>query len=417
MLRNSWRAVPLALRVASIMTVLVEFWNVFQPSFGSTETFIDILRARESIEFAALIAAIVGALELVEIVPIRRRFGARLITAGWMMSLTLSCLYLVLTIKESWMPSWGLQVMSWIWFGCAAAIGVGFAWIAWKKPVIAIAGCAVWLIAHSPPPVSRWLYDNHHTTLQQVGLALYLLGTLGLLALAMVAVSDVPAGFVIPEPRRAKFGYRMLEHSMWWRLMATVLLILLTFMIAGARDPSAISTAITLSSLISGGTFMWFAFGAFTIARSNIEGVSRALFIAAGLGSGWCGAITLSKLASGYGADARTHAFEFVLPLVAAITLVLVAIGIAKYAANAGAVELEGKAWSLVWLVVILQVGSSLMQYALRHGEAREGILLLTVLLVICGVVVIASTARVAGAAAESITDEAPLELPVAKLI
>ncbi len=415
MLRTCWRAVPLALRVALILTVAAELCELFQFAIGSTETFLEWMVGMQGIQFAARVAIVVGTLELVQIVPLRRRFGAKLIAAGAIASFTASCLYFVAALEPSWLPSWGETVVAWGWYGSALAVGVGFAWIAWKKPVIAIVGAVVWLNANSP--VSTWLYANHHAMLQHIGFVLHVLGTLSLLALAMVAVSDVPTGFVIPEPRRAKLGYRMLEHSMWWRLMATVLLILLTFMIAGARDSSAIAIAITLSSVISGVTFAWFAFGALTVARSNIVGVHRGLFVAAAFGSAWCGAVTMARLSSAYGAETFTHAFELALPVVAAVTLVLIAIGITKYAAKAGAVELAGKATRLIWLVIILQVGSSLFQYAMRRGQARDELLLFTLLLVGAGIVVIASTARVAGAAAEHVTEDVQADLPVAKLI
>lgn len=211
----------MALRVALIATVFVEVCDVFAPFFGSTEVYIKFIVGRQGINFAARIAWVVGA--LVQIVPIRRRVGSKLIGAGEIMSLLSSCFYFTVSLKQSWMPSWGQEVMPWGWFGFAVAVGAGLVWIAWKKP------------------------------------------------------------------------------------------------------------------------------------------------------------------------------------------------GIAKYAANTGAVELEGKARRLIWLVVILQFLSTLMQ--LRRGEARGSILLLTVLLVISGTVVIASMARVAGAAAESIADEAQPDLPVAKLI
>ena len=109
MLRTSWRAAP---------------WPCESHIVG-----------RQGINFAARIAWVVGALELVQIVPIRRRVGSKLIVAGEIMSLLSSCFYFTVSLKQSWMPSWGQEVMPWGWFGFAVAVGAGFVWIAWKKPV------------------------------------------------------------------------------------------------------------------------------------------------------------------------------------------------------------------------------------------------------------------------------------------
>lgn len=429
----SWRAIPLALRIAAILTLLVAVIGVVQHQVSHDfAMLIKISMARSAISVAIKGLALFGALELADILPRPAALGARLAAAGWAITLALSVFDLMLSFSQSFAQS-AETFVRWTWFLALLAVGVGLAIAAWRKPAIALVGAALWLLTDHPPPLEDWFVKQFadRSTLFLVQLGFHALQGVSVLLLAGAAVGGVPHDFAVREPERLRRGFSGLATSMWIRVLSVSMLPLLALIMTGSRGDNAVKMmtyAIVAAAIINIGSLFVFAWGALEAARSRHLEVSRGPLLVAATAALWCAGLALYQTPEVYqmmtggrdrfGEDSGiATAFSIVAPFVAAAAVVAATIAISGFANRRQQLDLGTRAHTVGVVFVLLQAANlAVMHWMLPEARSNGSGLMILLLALGCALAGIVMFAKLARDAAALVTDHAP-KLPTATML
>jgi hypothetical protein len=415
----SWSKIPLALRIAVVLVLALAALAIggrWIPSYTSSERFY---LARAGGTFAARCFAAVGLLELAALLRGRAALGARLAAAGSASTIAITVITNVISMRESWADA-SVTTFQWLWWAATLALGVGLVLAALRRPVVAIGAGVLWLAMARPPVFESWfwkqLIDHPDARYAITCTQLVLQGAIVLL-LAGVAVADVPDGFAIREPQRIRSGLARIAGALWLRLIALVIIPLVTIVVMGGdgHNLEALSYTTVAAGFVAMVGFLGLGLGALEVARSNRAELHRTPFYAAAAGSLWCAGVTLYQLPQlyrmwfaertsflGERAEAIAGAFPLVLPLVAAVALVAWAIGVERLAIQRQRIDLSERAQrTAIWFVLLSFANVAIMQWLLPEARSDGAAMLVLLLALVCGVVALVGAASLARDTAE----------------
>ncbi|HEX7700181.1 MAG TPA: hypothetical protein VF403_05655, partial [Kofleriaceae bacterium] len=359
--------------------------------------------------------------------------GAKIAAFGWCVSIAMT--FVVIGFRFSsdfeWVRSYS-SYFGWAWFVAKTCIAVGLVVAAWKRPAVALACLVVCLIADRPPVLEHWFAEQIGASIRYVRYGLQALYAAALLGLVISAVADLPEDFVMRDSQRAKRGLDWMASSLWLRVCALVVVPLLTLVLV-AGDGNGAEKILGYGALIAAGvnilSFGWFGFGALDVARSRHLEVRSGPFLVAAAGSLWCAGVSLHQLPELYGAmtghgrysfsgDENFAAmFPYVMPLVAAATIIAAAFAIAGFAKRRENLELAGRGERTAILVGVLQLLTlGTIVYLLPEARSTSSFLLLTLMALTFGLIAVVNAARLARDAAV-VVEAAPPTIPSAQLL
>jgi hypothetical protein len=433
--RRTWSAIPLALRVATLVSVgLALIMTIGVLARLSPGHQIQLTLFRSGTAFVERGFVLFGALELARQLAGRAASGAKLAALGVGVVLGLSVIRIGLELDQTWLERVS-PYESWVWFAGLACVGIGLALAAWRTPVVAIAGALVWFAINRPPPLQEWYYrlvGAEPTTFMLVRSGEITLEAIVVLALAGVAVAALPAGFVVREPDRVRVGLGRIASALWLRVMATIAVPAATLLLVAGDSRHAqkiLANTTLVAGLVSLASFMMLGFGALSVASARHPAVRRAPFLIAGACALWCGGLLMVQLPQlyrmmgdaplyGYGGEdylaKLATAFAVVAPLVAATSVIAMALGIAGFATRRESLELAGRGQRTAILVGLLQLASlGIATYMLPEVRSAGSFVLVTLTAVVLGLVAIVNAARLARDAA-SLVEPEPTSIPTA---
>jgi len=430
----SWRAIPLALRVAAILIVAMALFGLVQQQAAAFPMVLKLNLIRTAMSFAIKGLAIFGALELAGLLPGIAATGARLAAAGWALTLALSIFDVTLSLSESFAKSAEVYVR-WSWYVALFCVGAGLVVAAWRKPVVAIIGGVLWLLVQYPPPVEDWfhkLFGGSYKAVFYVAQGRFTLQGVAMILLAAAAVGAVPEDFAIRTPDRVRRGFSALAISMWIRVISVSILPLLALMMIGSRGDHSEKTlpyTIVAAALVNVVSLLVFAWGALEAARARHPEVSRGPLLAAAIGALWCAGVAVRQIpelyalmtgGGGFMGDRSENlatAFSVVGPFVAAGAVVAAAIAIGGFANRRQQLDLGTRAQT-VGIVFVMLTGANLAVMTWMLPEARsEGSAILILLLALgCAIASVVMFARLARDAA-ALVDSGGTTLPTATML
>lgn len=425
----------MALRIAALATTGLAVVLLSMHPFPSVAAAPRFWMFRIGLGYAAKGFAIYGALELAGLLRARAAIGAKLAAAGWAATIAIGCVEAGVSMAGAWRDPIGVT-LQWLWWVAMLAVGVGFAIAAFRRPLIAIAGGAVWLVVNRPPIVEEWVWKysiNHHDAQVAIMTAGFVLQAAVVLVLAAVAVGDVPAGFVIRDPQRIRWGHTKIANALWLRVIAVSALPLVTLMIMGSQNTAsfkAIGYAMVAAGAINALSFLGVGLGMLDAARANQAELRRTPFYLGAAATLWCAGVQLYQLPelyeslfgdhSGFLAERTADtasAFAIVLPLVAAAGIVLWTTGVGRLALGRDRIDLSERAsHTAMWFVALTGASLGIAQGLLPEARSDGSVLLLLLLTLVCGVVALVSAARLARDTAE-LGDVAQATLPTATML
>ena len=416
----SWSKIPMALRIAALSTIGIAILLLAMHPFPSIAVTPRFWMFRVGLGYAAKGFAIYGTLELAGLLRARAAIGAKLAAAGWAATILIGCIEVGVSVAGAWRDPIGVT-LQWVWWVAMLAVGVGFAIAAFRRPVIAIAGAVVWLVINRPPLLEEWVWKHtldHPYAQMAVSTAGFVLQAAVVLVLAAVAVGNVPAGFVVRDPQRIRWGHTRIANALWLRVIAISALPVVTLMIMGSQN-SASFKAIGYTMIAAGGvnavSFLLAGLGMLDAARANVAELRRTPFYLGAAATLWCGGVTLYQLPelyqsifgdrSGFLAERSADtasAFTIVLPLVAAAGIVLWTTGVGGLALRRERLDLSERATrTAMWFVALSGAGLGVTQGLLPEARSDSSALLLLLLALACGLVAIVNAARLARDTAE----------------
>jgi len=386
--------------------------------------------------FVAHVLLMFGALELSHLLVGRAARGAKLAAIAASILLAAEIAMAVWELDPDGSRSTVAAYIRWGWFAVAAIAGIGFAFAACKRPVVAMLVGVACMVLLRPPVLSTWLdrtFADSLPTLELVISGIDLAAALVLGGLALVAVADLRSGFLIAMPQRAREGLGWIARSLWLRLAGVLVIPLVMLMLSshGHEDPrSMMAKAAVVASFISIVSFTVFGLGALDVARSQHAEVRRWPFLIAAIASLWSAGVMLAQVAEAYRAataprseyfESPTNAFAtsltVVVPLVAIAASIAIALAISGFAKRRGNVELATRAQSSAILVGTLQLGALVVANMLMPAAPTKAALGMVILGgVVAGIVVLANVARLASDG-RMLVDEPPPVIPVAQVV
>jgi hypothetical protein len=438
-----WCVVPLTLRVGLILRVLIPVAYaldvvVFGEHVGTSSfaRWVTFELAMRGWYFVAQALVLFGALELSRLLVGRAARGARIAAIAGSILLVAELAMAVWELDPDWSRSTVAAYVSWGWFAVAAIAGMGFAFAACRRPVVAALVGVATMVLQRPPVLVTWLdqtFADSLRTLECVISGIEIAAALVLGGLVLVAVADLRAELSIPVPQRAREGLGWVARSLWLRLAGVLVVPLVMLMLSshGHGDPrSMMAKAAVVASFISIVSFTVFGLGALDVARSQHAEVRRWPFLIAAAASLWSAGVMLGQVAEAYRAattprseyfESPTHAFAtsltVVVPLVAIAASIALALAISGFAKRRGNVELATRGQSTAILVGTLQVGALVVANMLIPAAPSEAALGMVILGgVVAGIIVLAKVANLAADARE-LVDEQPPAIPVARIV
>jgi hypothetical protein len=415
----SWSKIPIALRIAALVMIVVGLFGIIDRWVTSFEYSEEWFLCRTAVAFALKAFGIYGALELVGLMRARAALGARLAAAGWVALIVLSIADVVMRMNETWFASAHVAI-NWLWWASMLAIGAGLVIAALRRPAIAIAGGVVWLAIVRPPVVdaSLWRLVDYQLETRLLIIAIQLVVQAAvILVLASVAVGDVPDGFAIRDPKRIHWGLTRIENALWLRLIAVALVPILTIVLVGERDHgiSVVGYAMIGAGFVNVVALLCFGLGALDAARSNHPDLRRTPFYVAATGALWCAGVTLHQVPELYRvmfgdhtsyfgdrAEAIAGAFGLVVPLVALAAIVAWTVGVGGFAIRRERLDLSERAQRTAILFVVLSAANLVVLHWLLPEARSDGSAVLVLLVaLVCNMAALTSAARLAGDAAE----------------
>ena len=433
-----WAAIPLAYRVgvlASVCsTVAIVLSSKLAPDYGRMAK-VNLAALGVSLVFQ--VCVLVGALELTKLLVGRAALGAKVAALGWTLGLASIVLWVVVRAKHGVMHDDSMYYQ-WLWFAVTTVTTIGLAIMVWRVPALAIAVVVLTLVViNHPPPLEHWIYEHmreHRDAYSYLRSALRLVYAALLLVVALVAVADLPEGFTMSEPQRARIGLDRMAAAMWIRVVGAIVLPLLTVMLV-AGDGRGGEKILGYGALFGTGlgilSLAWFGVGALETARSQHEAVRRGAFVAAAAASLWCAGVTLQQLPDLYSAlvdhgeggegwgPASNYAsmFPYLLPLVATASIIAGALAISGFASRRGHLELAARGERTAVVVGLMQLfAMGVTVWCLPEARSTSSMVLLLLMALACGLIAIVSMARLARDAAYAV-EAPPPELPSAQLL
>jgi hypothetical protein len=429
-----WAAIPLAFRVGVIAsvssTVALVLSSKLAPEYERMEK---VQLASFGVGLVYQVFVLVGTLELSRLLVGRAALGAKIVAAGSGLALAMSLLNVALRAKEGLMHDY-VAYYQWVWFAVAMVSAIGLAIMVWRIPVLSIAVVVMVVLINRPPPVEKWLFDHlreHLDALSYLRTGMRLLHPALLLGVTLVAIADLPEGFTMPEPQRARIGLDRMAAAMWLRVVGLIVLPFLTVILV-AGDGVGTDRILGYGTLIGMGlsilSLTWFGVGALDVARSHHEAVRRGAFVAAAAVSLWCAGVMLQQVPDLYGALVGREPtwgrdigyatmFPYLLPLVAAASIIAGALAISGFANRRGHLELGARGERTAVIVGLMQLFAiGVTTWCLPEARSTSSVLLLLLMALACGLIAIVNMAHLARDAAYAVEAPPPV-LPSAQLL
>jgi hypothetical protein len=430
-----WAAIPLAFRVgvlASVCsTVALALSSKLAPEYERMEK---LQLAATGIGLVFQVFVLVGALELSKLLVGRAALGAKIAATGWGLGFAFLLLGIALRTKDGLMHD-HVAYFQWGWFAVTTLTAIGLAMMVWRIPVLSIFVVVVIVVfINRPPPLDQWIFDHmreHLDAYSYLRSGLRLLHAALLLGVALVAVAELPEGFTMAEPQRARIGLDRMAAAMWMRVVGAVVLPLLTVMIV-IGDGHGAETILGYGALLGTGlsivSLAWFGVGALDVARSHHEAVRRGAFVAVAAASLWCAGVTLQQVPDLYGALLGREAmwaresgyatmFPYLLPLVATASIIAGALAVSGFASRRGHLELAARGERTAMIVGVMQLFAiAVTTWCLPEARSTGSALLLMLMALVFGLIAVVSMAHLARDAAYAV-EAPPPELPSAQLL
>ncbi len=416
-----WRAIPVVFRIALILQ-LVAISVDLSARLDHGDLWFKLALVTSGLRFASEALFLFGAFELSRLLVGRAGHAAKLAAMAWGGVVVMSFVFMVLQCEPSWMAPMSAY-LGWIWLAIMASIGVFLAAAAWRAPGVAVACGLVWIASHLPV---GW-FSFGGLTYEVLEAASQTVAVFALLGLALAAVGDVPEGFTIPAPQRARTGLTRTASSLWLRIGALIVVPVLMVVLVGGDGHNAgklLGYATAVAGAINFLAFTLLGLGALDVAGSQHPEVRRWPFLFAAIASLWCGGVMLAQVPMLYmlsspdrsGDASIATTFAIALPLVATTSMIAMAIAIGGFADRLGHQELAARGQRTALQIGMLQLGVLAITNLIVPEVHSAGTYLVVVIgALVCGVVATINLARLANDASTLV--EPPPMAPTAKVV
>lgn len=386
--------------VATLATVTEDKWQHYQA----------LVRWRLLDDGGSTVSTILVPLGFLELA--RRHTGtARTLTVVGASLLFIHLSWLFLNIVVSlWNPDGSIEWF-WTWSGrfvgvtaLVAAILITIGADAWRRVLIAAIGV---MLIHA---TSYWIPGVGPKISEEIGTNWVVRQTYSLVreGLASTCTLFIAAALaaggrdVAPDPAAAVRGFLLARGALLARLIAALVLAMLTLGASNAKVGKLVAFGTPLVSIV---TMVLFALGLQQVARARLPGMLRVLLVlGAALSLWWCSiqfnqvAQLVSSLRDNYSGERALEAlqvFSIAGPIVATIGMVLPAIAILVYAQRIGRNDVaEGVLGRLIAFGIVMfinvgviaavfkteSVGTAIFLLLLGAGLAITGLVLLTMI-------------------------------------
>jgi hypothetical protein len=392
-----------------------------------------------------------GAAELAQRHTGTQRAGLQIAAAAWFAGLALQLLWLGVSVFRRY--PWSATDEMWIavehysWFAAELSPIIGWAVAAARRHrTLAGAGVVIAVMSHPPPFVIDAIWTRLALDYQNRTLGHCVLSLLGLVLIAVIAVTLAPAT-TMPAPGRAAVGLRRAAAALRIRLIAVIAGTLTTMAALTNLGHGAFAVykfMLVGGAAINAGAFSWLAFGLLDAARDGA--LARARLVIAGATALWCSAVAVAQLMFGYAAmygtgDGWTRGQVDVLALGAPLVSLL---GVWILAAELGPIVAAHRlcppgedapagpfagftarhreeqlrrdpTGRLVWIVLLMLTSVVIQAWLLPKADTRSTTEWLLIMTGGCSVVALTMIARLCSTAAEAFDREPGL--PSARVI
>lgn len=419
---KSWRNLPpalLAMFVLSLASILIS--TVYDLTHSITEISPRFDLAERGIWLATDVLEIFGVLVLARRLTGLAATGLRIVAAGAVLGLANMLAWdLYTTFQPHWDFETVTKVSRWISFAIRLVPFAGLAVAA--APAhrrLVIAAIVVALVTDPLPPLAPHMFGWLSSWKAQILLyTVFHVAWLGVFA--AVAIALAPEPYPAP-PSDAAPGFHAIASGLWLRVIAAVsfagLMLMLMFGKSGDGAESIFKLATISVAVVNAISFFIIARGALTLLVRDVPALWATLGAAANL---WCLGVTIAQLPTtyrllygvedSYGVQDRAQELTIIAPLVAIASIAILAIAIARFAANRGLDQLRAEAQSKGLGFVTLMVASIGIQQWLLPEQTSEGsVMFFLVAAAVCSLFATGMMARLCTRAADSLHAETPL--------
>jgi hypothetical protein len=412
------RALPPALLLAfagwfALTAARVIWW------LGASEPWrsVRLTLALDAGVFACEVLALYGSFELARRLGGRAAIGIRIAAWAFVGVLAMDGVYTAASFAERfWEHETLLQVMQYAYYAAWLAVVIGVCVACGRaRRLLGIAIVIVSVLTWPPPFLQKTMYG--WLPGGKTGLALD-----GILhgvryALLLAGFAAVARGTAVMNPGMAATGLRLAARSLWLRLLAAVIVPLITLMmIAGksGRGGLELLRVATLAALVINIiAFTQFGIGALRAARGSVVELGRWRLALGAAASLWAGGVVLAQTPwvykSLYKPDSLvfsraelqvySEAFSVAMPIVYIAGMGLIIIAILGLAARRGNAELSGHAQSkgaafVTLSLVALAITAWMLPGAMRKSSSLGSPVMLILLALGSAVVALVMLAR-----------------------
>jgi len=425
MLRKTPPAALLAFGAWMLWALVRFIWTMsaVERSFSPTPVLIS-----EGVSMAAQVLVLAYAVELASRGGAAARFFKVAVTA---LGLVVGCDVLMTLIQfgeDPWKHEWIFKAWNYIavlgWNVFALALVQALAPERRARGYVAV---AIAFVAWMPPFLSEPLFDALELGTKPAYIVDFVLrmGRFAALAWLTVAAShgETPA-----VPTRASDGLRAAARGLWIRVIAALVVVMMTLMMVGSRSGSM---SLMRFMMVSQGAVAIIALvitglGALRAARSGVRDLDTWTLTLAGGASLWATGVSFAQLpyiskamyrgGDGYGTRDYMTALSLATPLVVALGVGVLATAVAGFAARRGNDGLRSDAQGKgIMFVTFMLVGIALQSWMLPTARSVGSYAMLTLLAAGAALAATIAMAKLLGVAADAI--EAEPGLPAAAVV
>lgn len=324
--------------------------------------------------------------------------------------------------KLEWLSTTGWRLLAAVFWGATVLLTIAAR--AWWRPATpwVVVAAVVAVVLESVPWVPyvgaaiHELRDDHRVLYQLIWPLRELLSAGALVVLVWGILRDTPPS--LPEPRRARAWLKGAEASLIVRVVAAVLIALLS--IAMMRSPGAIKLVMVALPAIAMLAVLIFGWTLLGVERAALPEMPRIRLVIGAALVAWAAGIQAAQVTAAFdGLGGRLGVgqienWSVVAPLVGACGMILACSAIATFALRRDDQPLREIAISSSIVFGILTLAMFGLPFLLRSATSQAMALGIALILGICAISSLLVVARVFGRAADAIGAQATL--PEARL-
>ena len=300
-------------------------------------------------------------------------------------------------MAHPWQHEWLIDAFDYARYVVWLAVPIGLAIACGRqRRVLGIVVIAISLVTWLPPPLASRVYVALSASM--VGLVLKMLLTALGYATLLAGFAAIARSTTVADRVRAASGLRTAAKALWLRVIAAIVVVLLTLVVIGGRGSGGSIATLRLATLAAGVinilAVVQLGWGSVRAAQGSVPALGRWPLVLGGAASLWAAGVSLGQLPwlykllyqrSSMVGDSQLADYAQVLtvamPLVITAGVALLAIAIGRLAAHHGNEPLRAQAQAkgtgfVALTLAALAISAWMVPKAQHAGDASSFVIL-----------------------------------------